>query len=153
MKYPPFFFALLLCLIACGNPSSPSLKWIGTDNDVGFSEIFFTITDPGLILAFTQNGNLVTVPITLNPDPPGTGAPYTDPQWSLDGEPCIGPFDPAIPSSTPFGNGKPYWISADFLTFKIDTGSLTKGQHEVEVIVTGSDGKHYTDKESVFVDY
>jgi hypothetical protein len=151
MKCRLFLPTLLLCLTACGNPSSPSLKWIGTsdDNNAGFSEIFFKLTDPGLIQSPGVSGKVVTISITLNPDPPGPGAPYADPQWFLDGEPCIGPFDP----SSSFSHGEPYWISTDFLTFKINTGSLTRGQHEVVVIVIGSDGKHYTDKESILVDF
>jgi hypothetical protein len=140
MKYCPFLPVLLVSLAACGNPVSPALKWIGTpeDDNLGFSEVFFKITDPNLISSPIYSGTEITV--TADKNAYGTGTPYTAPKWYLNGDLCEEPF-----------TGEPYTISPDGWTITIETGQGLPPGTWLEVIVTGSDGKSYTDQETILV--
>jgi hypothetical protein len=149
MKYCLILSIVLIGLAACGNPS---LKWIGTPEDSrdDFTDFSFKgINDPGLLENRGRDtSGTHTIRVNLNPARvPGSGAPYTSPVWRLDGESCdnIGDISAGF-------NGQPYVVSSDFITIYIDTPSLTTGTHEVEVIVTGAGGSHYTGKETVMVD-
>lgn len=137
MKYYLLLPALLLSLAACSNPS---LKWIGTpeDHDVGVSELFFGINDANLIdSSYGPPAGSPALTIAANPNAAGTGAPYSNPLWRLDGEPCEGPF-----------TGKPYEITDPWtVTLRIDL--LEPVVHVVQVTVTGVDGKSYTDQADV----
>jgi hypothetical protein len=152
MKYCLLLLVLLAGLAACGNPVSPALKWIGTpeEDNLGFSEIYFTIKDPELVSPSNYNRDsstdVVTITINLDPLPPvsGTGAPYTDPEWFL--YTGVGHKVSCIPVSASFSGsfkGELYWLSNDSLTIKIDTKSLPLSSLQVLVEVTGSDGRSY----------
>jgi hypothetical protein len=148
MKYRLFLPVLLLSLAACDNPS---LKWIGApeDSDAGFSEVFFKVEDPNLLPSrpsSTYQAGVVEIKVNLNS--PGTGSPYSAPQWRLDGDSCAAPFGDIAAGF----NGKPYLVSVDNKTIWIDTNSLDLVTHEVLVTVTGVDGKSYTDKVTVLVE-
>jgi hypothetical protein len=148
MKYCPFLPVLLVSLAACGNPVSPALKWIGTpeDDNLGFSEVFFKITDPNLISS--AYGPPITgttkIIVTASKTAKGTGAPYTNPEWRLDGKACN---DPA-----PGYTEKFYEISNGGWTITIDTTQKTSfltTTPDLRVTVTGSDGKSYTDHATI----
>jgi hypothetical protein len=151
MKYCLVLSVFILSLAACSNPS---LKWIGASEDstAGFSEVFFRITDPDLLppnpYLYSGVSSFVVVEIPVNLNSSGTGAPYSDPQWRLDGELCNNSLSGDI--STGFG-GQFYLVSYDATIIYINTTSLVPGAHEVDVTVTGRDGNHYTDRVTVLV--
>jgi hypothetical protein len=163
-------YCLVLSAILLASCSNPSLKWIGAPEDsaAGFSEIFFKIADPDLLpsspnpvfnSAGTAVPDVVEVKVNLHENDSvdaGSGAPYTDPQWRLDGEPCSKITQNIFSGNISIGAGfeeKETYLFKDntYTAIYIYTGSLVPGVHEVEVIVTGSDNNHYSDRIEVLV--
>jgi hypothetical protein len=121
------------------------LRWIGEpqDENVGLSETFSAVIDPTKLLAISPEypnpGDPITAVVT--PDAAtGTGAPYTSPfEWRLNGD----ILSPNLSGMT---------LTPMTLTYTIDTTPLSAGRHELTLIATGSDGKHYTAAASFVVE-
>jgi hypothetical protein len=91
------------------------------EQNLSFGVSFLGISDADLISeSFDQNTGLLTIQVN-----PRLG--YTDPyEWYLD--------------------GRRYPVSATEPVLILQTGGLRAGQHEVVVVVTGTDRLHYTNK-------